>query len=80
MFVKIICDLLAYCTAINIVLLLCWFLAFILLHEWMYKMHSKFFKFSKETFDALHYTGLMIFKIFIVAFNLVPYIVLNIIY
>ena len=38
----------------------------------MYGMHGRWFKFSMATFDAIHYTGLAVYKIGILLFNLVP--------
>ncbi len=29
--------------------------AFILAHDWMYKLHSRWFKIPVETFDAIHW-------------------------
>ena len=68
-----------WCLVINMGFLFWWFLFFMLAHDFMYKMHSKWFKISVEKFDAIHYAGIAIFKIFILACNLVPYIALTII-
>ena len=68
-----------WCAVINMGLLMWWFLAFMLMHDWMYKMHSKWFKMSVEKFDSIHYAGIALFKIFIFTCNLVPYIALSII-
>jgi hypothetical protein len=40
----------------------------------MYLLHSRWFKFSVETFDAMHYAGLSVYKIGIILLNLVPLI------
>jgi len=70
---------LGWCTIINVGLLLWWFLAITLLHNWIYKMHSKWFKLSEEKFDAIHYAGIAFFKIIVIVFNVVPYFALRII-
>jgi hypothetical protein len=36
------------------------------------------FRFSGEQFDALHYAGMSIFKMGILLFNMVPWVVLSI--
>jgi len=48
-------------------------------HDWMYRMHSKWFNIPVEKFDAIHYSGMAIFKIAILVFNLVPYLALRIV-
>lgn len=69
---------LLWCTVINYGILLIWFLFFMLAHDWMYLLHSRWFHLSVDQFDMLHYGGMAIFKIGIILFNLVPYIALRI--
>lgn len=69
---------LGWCTVINLLILLLWFLAFSRAHNMMYLMHGKWFKVSRETFDAIHYTSMAFYKMFILIFNLVPLIALRI--
>ena len=70
-------NALLWCAIINYGILLVWFLAFILAHDWMYLFHSKWFRLSVEQFDILHYAGMAIFKVGIILLNLVPYIALH---
>jgi hypothetical protein len=56
--------------------LLVWFGVFVYAHDWMYRLHTRWFKLSVETFDAIHYSGLAIYKIGVILFNLVPLIAL----
>src|ERR1035437_4324690 len=44
--------------------------------NWMYRMHGRWFKLSIETFDAIHYAGLSVYKIGIILLNLVPLVAL----
>jgi hypothetical protein len=60
------------CTLINYGILSAWFLFFILAHDRMYLLHSRWFHLSVEQFDVLHYLGMSIYKIGIILFNLVP--------
>jgi hypothetical protein len=39
-------------------------------------LHGRWFHLSSDQFDALHYAGMAIFKIGIILFNLVPFVVL----
>lgn len=72
-------NFLLWCSIINIGLLLWWFLFFALAHDFIYRMHTKWFKMPVEKFDAIHYTGIMFFKIFIFVANIVPFCALLII-
>jgi hypothetical protein len=69
---------LLWCAVINYGILLVWFLFFVLAHDWMYLLHSRWFRLSVEQFDMLHYAGMSIFKIGILLLNLVPCIALHI--
>ena len=79
MTLEIIRDAFAWCSVLSICLLLLWFVFFMLAHDWIYRFHSKWFKMSVETFDAIHYAGMAVFKIGIWLFNLIPYFALRII-
>lgn len=77
MTIELVRTLLAWCTVINFGILLLWFVIFALAHDWMYRLHGKWFSISLNNFDAVHYAGMAIFKIGIILFNLVPYLVLR---
>jgi hypothetical protein len=72
-------EFLIWCTAINYGVIVLWFSMLILAHDWLYQAHAHWFRISVETFDALHYAGLSMYKIGVLLFNLVPLIVLFII-
>jgi hypothetical protein len=74
--IEIIRDFLLWCTIINYGILLVWFVFFAFGHDWIERLHGKWFRLSGEQFDAIHYSGMAIFKIGIILFNLVPLIVL----
>jgi hypothetical protein len=67
---------LLWCTILDYGVLLVWFLVFVFAHDWMHRIHGRWFHLSHDQFDAIHYTGMSIFKIGIILFNLVPCIVL----
>jgi Family of unknown function (DUF6868) len=69
---------LLWCTVINYGVLLMWFLVFAFAHDGIQRIHSRWFRLSREQFDALHYVGMSIFKIGIILLNLVPLVVLSI--
>jgi hypothetical protein len=68
-----------WCTVIDYGILLVWFLFFALAHDGIQRLHGRWFHLSGDQFDALHYAGMAIFKIGIILFNLVPFIVLCIV-
>ena len=67
---------LLWCVGINYAVLFIWFGVFIYAHGWLYRMHARWFKLPVETFDAIHYAGMAVYKLGIVLFNLVPLIAL----
>ena len=74
-----ILGVLGWCAVINIGLLLWWWLWFMLAHDWVYRIHTKWFNIPVGKFDVIHYSGMAIFKILIFVFNIVPYLALRIV-
>jgi len=72
-------DVLLWCTLVNYSVLLLWFLVFNLAHDWIHRLHGRWFRLPVEQFDAAHYTGMAAYKIGILLFNLVPYVALVIV-
>lgn len=69
-------HVLLWCVGLNYAVLLIWFGVFVFAHEWMYRLHGRWFKLSVEAFDALQYAGLSVYKIGIILLNLVPLVAL----
>lgn len=80
MSIEAITSILAWCALINIALLSVWLLLFIFAHDWMFKLHSKWFVLSLDKFDAIHYSLLGAYKLITIMFFLIPYLVLRHIY
>lgn len=72
-------DVLLSCALLNYGVLLLWFLVFSLAHDWLYRLHGRWFRLSPEQFDAAHYTGMAIYKVGILLLNLAPYAALTLI-
>lgn len=68
-----------WCSIINIGML--FFLAFIymLAPNLVYRLQSRFIPISRETFDVVFYSFIGFFKVVVLVFNVVPWIVLLII-
>jgi hypothetical protein len=78
MSIEMVRKALLWCAVINYGILIVWFLFFILAHDWMYLLHGRWFRFSVEQFDMLHYAGMSIYKVGIILLNIVPYVALYI--
>jgi hypothetical protein len=68
---------LMWCTIVDYGILSVWFGAFVFAHDLMQSVHGRWFQLSRNQFDAIHYGGMSIFKIGIMLFNLVPFVVLS---
>ena len=72
-------DVLLWCAVINYGVLVVWWLFFLLAHDGIYRLHSRWFHLSVDQFDTLHYAGMTLYKVGILLFNLVPYIALRLV-
>ena len=69
-------GMLLWSLAINYSLLSLWFTAFVVGHDALYQLHSRWFRLPVETFDAMHYAGMALYKIGIFLLNLAPLVAL----
>jgi hypothetical protein len=65
---------------LNYAILLIWLGAFIFSHEWMYRLHTRWFKIPVETFDAVHYGAMAVYKVGILLLNLAPMIAIFLVF
>ncbi len=65
-------HLLLWCTLVNYGVLLVWFGAFTFAHDGMFRLHTRWFRISRETFDGIHYGAMAVYKIGVLPLNLVP--------
>ena len=72
-------EVLAWCTGINFGILFFWWLMFMLAHDFVYRLHTKWFNIPPAEFDAIHYKAMAYYKLAIFLFNLVPFIALTIV-
>ncbi|MFH1269115.1 MAG: DUF6868 family protein [Planctomycetota bacterium] len=68
-----------WCTILNGGLLILSFLICALAGDWIYRMHSQWYPIPREAFNVVIYSLLALFKIFVLTFNLVPYVALVIV-
>lgn len=69
----------AWSTVINFALLIWWAAFIIFAHDWVYRIHTRWFYLNLERFDAIHYGGMAFYKLSIILFNVAPYLALRII-
>lgn len=69
-------NFLLWCLAINYGVLIVWFLVFRFAHRWMFRLHNRWFQLSRESFDAIHYQSMAIYKIGVLLLNLAPFLAL----
>ena len=79
MSIEVARNFLLWSTVINYGILLVWFLVFVFAHDWIQRIHGRWFRLSSDHFDALHYAGMAIYKVGIILFNLSPLIALYIV-
>jgi hypothetical protein len=68
-----------WCTLLNWLVLLVWFLFFAAGGGWVHRVHAKWAPESAESFRAIHYGGMMAYKVAVLLFCLVPYLALRIV-
>jgi len=79
MTINIIRDIFLWCAVINMGLFFISFVIFISAHNWIHRIHGKWYNISKEKFDAIYYSMMVFYKVSILFFNIVPYVALCIV-
>ena len=69
-------SMLLWCVIINYIILLVWFVVFLLAHDAIFRLHSRWFRLSVEQFDVTMYASMAIYKVGVILLNLVPLIAL----
>lgn len=65
-------QILIWSLVANYTVLLVWFAAVVFAHDRIYRLHTRWFRLSPETFDALHYGGMAAYKIGVLLLNVAP--------
>jgi hypothetical protein len=68
-----------WCTLLNVGLLIVSFIMLFFAGDFVYKMQSKYFAMTRESFNASLYLIIGLYKIAVFVFNLIPWIALLII-
>ena len=75
--IEILRRFLLWCLGINYGILLLWFAVFVVAHDALYRLHTRWFRISVAQFDTVHYAGMSVYKIGVLLLNLVPYLALR---
>ncbi|HEU5116664.1 MAG TPA: hypothetical protein VFT74_08300 [Isosphaeraceae bacterium] len=68
-----------WCTLINFGVLLLWTVISVLPHGWMFNLWGHWFRLKPEQFEFVLFLGLLLDKVLILVFNIVPYLALLIV-
>jgi hypothetical protein len=79
MTVETLQSMLAWASLLNLGLLLFWFSMFMIAHDFVYRIHSNWFKMPVEEFDAIHYKLMGFYELSIFVVLLGPYLALRIV-
>ena len=72
-------KVLGWCSAINLGVLLLWFLVFVFARDVVFRIHPRWFNIAEERFDEIHYTMMGYYKLIVFVFNVIPYLALRIV-
>jgi hypothetical protein len=70
-------EALLYSTVIHFGLLALWGMLFLLLHNWLYRLAARAFSLSVEQFEAINLGRILLYKMGVLLFSLVPYLALR---
>ena len=79
MSIDVVPNFFLWCTVINYLVLVVWFLLLVFPHQWLYRFWGKWFPLTAEQLDAINFGAITLYKLGILLFNLVPYIALRIV-
>ena len=79
MTLEVIRDMLAWCSVINLGILIFWALFYAAARGVVFKCHGGIFDLTQEQINKTHYKGIILYKIGIILFNIAPYLALRIV-
>lgn len=65
-----------WCTIMNFAVLAIWTIVFAYARDFVFRIQSKFFPITEESFNVVVYSSLTIYRVIFVVFALVPYLAL----
>ena len=77
--IEILTTFFRWCSIVNICLLIVLFVLWMVASNWIYALHSKWFPMPRQTLNVIFYCFFGFYKITVYVFNIVPWVVLEII-
>jgi hypothetical protein len=77
--IQTLIEFFKWCTIINAAMLVFVGIMFLLIPGFIYRLHTHWFEMPREAFNVVIYSALTFFKIIFIFFNVVPWIVLEVI-
>ena len=77
--IRTLIQVFKWCTIINVALFFISFIMCMAATDFIYSWHGQMFDLPRESFNVVLYSFLGLYKVIILAFNLVPYVALRII-
>jgi len=77
MTLTILRDFFMWSAIVNYAVLLVWFLAFVCAKPSLRRLQARWFQLSENQFDVIHYSGMAVYKIAVLALNVAPYVALR---
>lgn len=79
MSIDVVRSFFLWCAVINYFVLMVWFLLLVFPHQWLYRLWGKWFPLTAAQFDLINFSGIALYKLGILLFNLAPYVALRIV-
>lgn len=76
MTIQILRSFLLYCSVINYAILILWWVLFTVCHDWMNRILTRLCSLPVEKMDQAQFTAIVIYKMGIIMFNIVPLVAL----
>jgi len=76
--VPILRAFLGWCTILNLIFFALAFLIYRFARDWIYRLHTRWFPVSQDTFHVALYAFFGLYEILIILLNRVPYVALSI--
>ncbi|MCP3922280.1 MAG: hypothetical protein GY714_06820 [Desulfobacterales bacterium] len=76
---KLLSKVLGWSAIFNMAMLVLWSLMFFFGQDLIYSIHVKWFELSRESFNTIHYCGIIFYKLIIFTFFIFPYLALRLV-
>jgi hypothetical protein len=67
------------CFLLSVALLAFWGVCYLIIDDWVYGFHSRFFEMTRQQFDLIMYCGMAFVKLSAFVFFLIPYLSLRLV-